>query len=412
MDIPRPPRPKRRPYVYAGLVVILAAVTVGFSRLKPAAPTIERPTLWTDRVRRGPMLRQVRGSGVLVPEQIRWISAVTAGRIERILVRPGASVEEDTELLELSNPDVQLEAPDADRQLNLAQSGLAGLEANLENGILAQRGVAVTTQTEFQEAKRAAASAEKLSADHLISGNELERARDRVVEMTARLESEKKRLEVLERTSTTQLKLERAQVERLTAISSFHQGRVSAMHVRAGARGVLQEMSLEVGQWVNPGALLAKVAQPERLKAVVRIPETQAKDVKLGQHAVIDTRNGTVPGAVVRIDPAVQDGTVSVDVALDGALPSGARPDLSVDGTIEIERIANTLFVGRPAEGQAGETVGLFKLLGGHDAVRVQVKLGRVSVNAVEVVSGLAAGDEVILSDMSRWDNVDRLRIR
>jgi multidrug resistance efflux pump len=398
--------------VYAGLVVILAAVTVGFSRLKPAAPTIERPTLWTDRVRRGPMLRQVRGSGVLVPEQIRWISAVTAGRIERILVRPGASVEEDTELLELSNPDVQLEAPDADRQLNLAQSGLAGLEANLENGILAQRGVAVTTQTEFQEAKRAAASAEKLSADHLISGNELERARDRVVEMTARLESEKKRLEVLERTSTTQLKLERAQVERLTAISSFHQGRVSAMHVRAGARGVLQEMSLEVGQWVNPGALLAKVAQPERLKAVVRIPETQAKDVKLGQHAVIDTRNGTVPGAVVRIDPAVQDGTVSVDVALDGALPSGARPDLSVDGTIEIERIANTLFVGRPAEGQAGETVGLFKLLGGHDAVRVQVKLGRVSVNAVEVVSGLAAGDEVILSDMSRWDNVDRLRIR
>jgi multidrug resistance efflux pump len=385
---------------------------VGFGRLKPAAPTVERGTLWTDTVKRGPMLREVRGTGTLQPEQIRWISSVTAGRIERILKRPGTAVEQDTELLELSNPDVQLEALDAERQLTLSQAELASLEASLQNGVLAEECVVVTTHTEFMDAKRSAAGAEKLASEGLISGNELDRARDRVEEMTTRYESEKKRLEVMKSTSLTQLELQRAQVERLRAIARFHQGRVASMHVRAGARGVLQVMALEVGQWVNPGELLAKVAQPDRLKAVVRIPETQAKDVQLGQRVSIDTHNGTVPGKVVRIDPAVQEGTVAVDVELDGSLPQGARPDLSVDGTIEIERIANTLYVGRPAEGQAGSTVGLFKLVsGGKDGMRVSVRLGRTSVNTVEVLQGLAQGDEVILSDMSRWDGVDRVRI-
>jgi multidrug resistance efflux pump len=413
LDVPRPPRPKRKPYIYAGIVVGILAATVGFGQLKPAAPTVERATLWTDTVKRGPMLRQVRGTGTLVPEQMRWISAVTAGRIERILVRPGFPVEEATELLELSNPDVQLQALDADRQLTLARAELASLESALENGVLSQEGLVSSTHTEYMEAKRAEASAEKLSADGLISGYERERAKDKVAEMTTRLDSERRRLEVLKRSAQTQTALQRQQVQRLEAIARFHQGRVASMHVRAGAKGVLQEMTLEVGQWVNPGQLLAKVAQPEKLKAVLRVPETQAKDVTIGQAVVVDTHNGTVKGRVVRVDPSVQEGTVSVDVALEGQLPQGARPDLSVDGTIEIERIANTLFVGRPAEGQSGSTVGIFKLSpGGKEATRVSVKLGKSSVNTVEVLQGLATGDEVILSDMSRWDGVDRVRLR
>jgi multidrug resistance efflux pump len=413
LDIPRPPRPKRKPYIYTGIAVALILATVGFSQLRPAAPTVEGGSLWTDVVKRGPMLRQVRGTGTLVPEQIRWISALTAGRIERVLVHSGAQVDENTELLELSNPDVQLEALDADRQLTLAQASLASLEASLENGVLSQQGLVSTTHSEFMEARRAMAAAERLSAQDLVSGYELERARDRVQEMTTRYESEKKRLEVMKNTSLSQLELQRAQVERLRAIARFHQNRVASMHVKAGAKGTLQELTLEVGQWVNPGALLCKVAQPERLKAVVRVPETQAKDVAVGQRAVIDTHNGTVPGSVIRVDPTVLNGTVAVDVALEGSLPRGARPDLSVDGTIEIERISETLFVGRPAEGQGGGTVGLFKVEPGRKgAGRVSVQLGRASVNSIEVVQGLAAGDEVILSDMSRWDGVDRVRIK
>jgi multidrug resistance efflux pump len=394
-------------------VVAIAVATVGLGRMKPAAPTVDRGPLWTDRVKRGPMVRQVRGAGTLVPEQIRWISAVTAGRIERILVPVATTVEENTVLLEMSNPDVQLEALDAGRQLNLAEAEQASLEASLENGVLAQEGVMMSTHTEYLDAKRAAAAAERLAGDSLISGNELDRARDKLSEMQTRDQTEKKRLEVLKHTSETQLALQRSQVERLRAIARFHEGRVAAMRVRAGARGVLQDMSLQEGQWVNPGQLLAKVAQPERLKAVLRIAETQAKDVGLGQRAIVDTRNGTVAGHVARIDPGVQDGTVSVDVALDGALPAGARPDLSVDGTIEIERIANTLFVTRPADGQPGATLGLFRFSrDGHEATRVSVRLGRASVNTIEVLGGLAEGDEVILSDMSRWDGVDRVHIR
>ncbi len=413
MDVPRKPRPDRRPLYYGGAVLTLIAVTVGFSRLKPAAPSVERATLWTDVVQRGPMLRQVRGSGTLVPEQMRWIPAVTAGRIERIFVRPGTRVESSTVLLELSNPDVQLEALDADRQLSLAEQGLASLESSLTTGVIAQEGAVATAHSEHSEAKRAAAGAERLNQEGLISSNELERARDRVTEMATRYEGETKRLEVMRNSSHTQLDLQRAQVERLRAIARFHQGRVASMKVLAGAAGMLQEMNLEEGQWVNPGQLLGKVAQPERLKAVLRVPETQAKDVQIGQSVEVDTRNGKVSGVVSRIDPSVQEGTVSVDVSLQGELPAGARPDLSIDGTIEIERLGSVLHVGRPAMGSSGTTVGLFRLEpGGREAVRVPVRLGRTSVNHVEIVDGLDVGQEVILSDMSRWDNVDRVRIR
>lgn len=413
MDIPRAPRPRRRPYYYAAAVVALVLVTLGFSQLKPAAPTVEGATLWRDVVKRGPMLRQVRGTGTLVPEMMRWIPAVTAGRVERIHARAGVPVEPGTVLLELVNPDVQLEALDADRQLTLARQGLANLEATLSTSVLAQEAAVATMRSEFQEAKRAVASAERLAQEGLASQNEIGRARDRMEEMSTRYDAEQKRLEVLKNTTKTQMALQRAQVERLESIARFHEGRVASMKVLAGAKGVLQQMELEEGQWVNPGQLLAKVAQPERLKAVLRVPETQAKDVLVGQSAVVDTRNGTVAGRVFRIDPAVQDGTVLVDVALEGTLPQGARPDLSVDGTIEIEKLDDVLFVGRPADGQAGGTVGLFKVSpGGREAMRVAVRLGKTSVNSVEVVQGLEVGDEVILSDMSRWDGVDRVRIR
>jgi multidrug efflux pump subunit AcrA (membrane-fusion protein) len=247
----------------------------------------------------------------------------------------------------------------------------------------------------------------------MISNNELARARDRMAEMSTRFDSQKKRLEVMKATTTTQLSLQRAQVDRLRAIVNFQRGRVASMQVTAGSNGVLQEMNLEEGQWVNPGQLLAKVAQPERLKAVIRIPETQAKDVALGLSAVVDTRNGLAKGHVSRIDPSVQDGTVAVDVTLEGVLPQGARPDLSVDGTIEIDRLSNVLYVGRPADGQSGATLGLFKLVeGGNHAVRTNVRLGKASVNTVEIRDGLEVGDEVILSDMSRWDGVDRVHIK
>jgi len=413
VDIPRAPKPKRPPWLIIGGIVGLVVLTVGFSRLRPAAPTVDRSTLWIGRGTRGPMLRQVRGNGSLVPEQIRWISSVTAGRIERIFVRAGAQVEPNTVLLEMSNPDVQLEALDADRQLNLAEANLASLESNLKNSELSQEGVVASTHTEFMDAKRAVDAADKLASQGLISGNEVDRARDKMAEMQTRWETEKQRLDVVRTTTKTQLQLQRDQVSRLKAISSFHHGRVASMTVTAGARGTLQDLSLEEGQWVNPGALLAKVAQPERLKAVLRVPETQARDVQIGQSAQIDTHNGMVSGHVIRTDPSVQNGTVAVDVGLEGTLPKGARPDLSVDGVVEIERLKDVLSVNRPVDAQPNATIGLFKLTdGGKEAVRVNVQIGRTSVNAIEILGGLAQGDDVILSDMSRWDGDDRVRIR
>jgi multidrug resistance efflux pump len=396
-------------------VALIAVVltTVGLARLKPAVPSVEAGTLWMDTVKRGPMLREVRGPGTLVPEQIRWVSALTAGRVERIFVQPGARVESSTLLLELSNPDVQLESLDAQRQLTLAEAETASLRAQLETALLAQEAALATARSDYQEAKRGVAAAERLNQEGLNSTNEVERARDRATELETRLEAEEKRLDIARETIDTQLALRRSQVERLKAICEFHRTQVTSMRVTAGDKGVLQELPLQVGQWVNPGALLAKVVQPERLKAVLRIPETQAKDVVIGQKAVIDTRNGTVPGHVARIDPAVQEGAVAVDVGIDGKLPAGARPDLSVDGTVEIERLSNVLYVGRPAFGQSDGVVGMFKVVnGGRYAVRTQVRLGRSSVNTIEVIQGLQVGDRVILSELSQWDSADRIRLK
>jgi multidrug resistance efflux pump len=416
MDIARPSRARERRirriiYGAAGLVAI-SLITLGLSRLKPAAPSVERGTVWIDTVKRGPMLRQVRGPGTLVPEQIRWITNVTAGRVERILVEPGTPVETETVLLELSNPDVQLEALEAQRQLAVAEAEYLNRKATLETQMLANQATEATVEAEYLDAQRRAEASDELAEKGLIAEIEASRTRERAAELAKRREIEGRRVDVSTSTIAAQLAVQRAQIERLRAITEFREGHVQSMQVVAGAKGIVQEMPLEVGQWAAPGTTLAKVVEPGRLKAELRIPETQAKDVTVGQRASIDTRNGVVEGHVVRVDPAVQQGTVTVEVRLDGPLPRGARPDLSVDGTIEIERLTDVLFVGRPAYGQGESTVGIFRLApDGDEASRVQVRLGRSSVNTIEVVGGLDEGDRVILSDMSSWDAVDRIRL-
>lgn len=392
---------------------LLLLTTVGLARLGPASPEVESETLLIDAVRRGPMLRQVHANGILVPENQRIVSAVTAGRVDRVLARPGARVESGTVLVELSNPDVQLEALDAERQLKLAEADLASLKVTLETARLGQESALASARTELKEAKRAVAVAERLNAEGLGTAMEVERGRDRLAEAEQRFASETRRKELAEESLEAQVALRRADVERLRAIARFQQERVASMRVRAGAAGMVQALDLEPGQWVQSGQPLARVTSSDRLKAVLRVPESQARDVTLGQKVAVDTRNGIVAGLVSRADPAVQNGTVAVDVSFEGPMPRGARPDLSVDGTIEIDRLANVLFVGLPAEGGSETTTRLFRVESdGRAAVRVPVRLGRASFDAVEILDGLREGDRVILSEMSRWSNVDRVRLR
>jgi multidrug efflux pump subunit AcrA (membrane-fusion protein) len=445
VDIPRAPRPKRlRNALIAAGLVAAAGATVALTRLEPAAPTVERATLWVDTVRRGPLVRQVRAPGTLVPEHVRLVSALTAGRVEQMLVRPGTAVEAGTVLLEMSNPDVQLQQLEAERQLGAAEAQLVSLRTQLEAGSLQQQAAVATVTSEFNDARRNAEVFEALDKKGMSSAVEVARARDRARELAERQSLERQRLALSRQSLGRQLALEAANVERLRGVARFMRDRVAAMRVVAGEPGVLQEMNLDLGQWVVPGQVLARVAQPGRLKAELRVPETQAKDVALGQRVAVDTRTGTgdrgpgggdqpapgrtaaaapsmsttgvIPGRVTRVDPGVQNGTVTVEVALDppgGQLPRGARADLSVDGTIELERLPDVLSVGRPAYGQPESTVGLFRLSpDGAAAQRVQVVLGRASVTAVEVVRGLNPGDRVIVSDVSQWDAHDRLRIK
>ncbi len=415
MDIPRDTKSnKNRRWLYlGGGVTAVVVITVALGRLGPAAPSVDKATTYTDVVRRGEMVRRVRGPGTLVSEQIRWIAALTAGRVERKLLDPGAEVDSGTVLLILSNPDVEIQALEAQRQLTAAQAQLADLKTNLENQRLSQEGLVVTVRSQYREAMRSVANSVELAEKGLISEIELQNARDKAEEFEQRLDIERRRLAVMENAVDSQLTVQREQVERLRSIAEFQERRVGSMRVVAGVEGVLADLPLEEGQWVTPGANLARVVKPGRLKAQLRIPETQARDVAIGQVALIDTRSDTILGRVTRIDPAVQNGTVTVDVRLEGPLPKEARPDLSVDGTIEIERLEDVLYVGRPAYGQANSTVGLFKIVeGGDAAVRVNVRLGRSSVNTIEVLSGLQVADAVILSDMSAWDAHDRVRLR
>lgn len=414
MDIPKAKRKTRKPWVLAiaGASALLI-VTVGLSRLRPAAPSVERASVWLDTVKRGPMVRQVKGAGTLVPEYIRWLTADTAGRVERIHVRPGAPVKANTLLMELANPDVQLQALEAERQLASAQADLIKLRMELETERLGQESSVAAFTSESAEARRRAEASTLLHQKELIGDLEVRQTREKAEELSRRLELERRRLDVVASSMKDQLAAQQGQVERLKAVAQFRRNQVESMKVRAGEDGVLQDLPLELGQWVTPGVLLAKVVKPERLKAELRIAETQARDIQPGQKALVDTRNGVVEGTVARVAPAASQGTVRVEVSLPEELPRGARPDLTIEGTVELERLGNVLSVGRPAGAQPNGTMSLFRLMPGSDeAIRVPVQLGRGSVNAVEVVQGLQEGDQVVLSDMAAWDAVERVRLR
>ncbi len=417
MDIQRPDNArtkKIRRIVYAAAAVLFTGgVTIGVSRLRPAAPVVDRATIWTDEVKRGSMLRDVHGLGTLVPEDIRWIPAQTDSRVERIVLRPGAIVNPDSIILELSNPTLQRDALDAEYQLKAAQADYQNLKAQLDSELLNQKSVAANVRSEFEQAKIQHDVDEKLRAEGIGSDVTAKLSKVRAEQLAIRVKLEEERTKNAEDSAGTRLLAQQSRVEQQRALYALRRTELDALHVRAGIHGVLQLVPVEVGQHVTPGTNLARVADPKKLKAEIKIAETQAKDIVIGQKASIDTRNGIVSGQVSRTDPSVQNGTVTVDIAITGPLPQGARSDLSVDGTIEIENLKVVLFVGRPVNGQSGSTIGLFKLVNdGSEAVRVNVKLGKTSVNTIEILDGLKAGDKVILSDMSQWDAYDRVRLR
>jgi HlyD family secretion protein len=417
MDIPRKSGKRNRNlrrvlYTVAGVSVI-ALITYGVTRLKPAAPGVDRATVMIDTVKRGGMLRQVRGLGTLVPEDIRIIAAATQGRVERILVQPGTAVGAGTVLIELSNAELQQAAQDAEFQLKATEADLNNLRVKLESERMSQQAASATVKADYQQAKIQLDTDEQLGREGLVAPLNLKLSRVRVADLANRLQIEQKRLDVNSKAIEAQLAAQQAKIAQIQALAQLKRTQIASLHVTAGTSGVLQQMQVEVGQEVTPGTNLARVAEPQHLKAELKIAETQAKDVQLGQPVAVDTRNGVIPGRVSRIDPAVQGGTVTVDVALEGSLPQGARPDLSVDGTIELENLKNVLYVGRPAFGQANSTVGMFKLEdGGKTAIRVNVKLGRSSVNTIEVLEGLREGDQVILSDTSQWDAANRIQLK
>jgi HlyD family secretion protein len=420
MDISRPElgrrRRRRRALYSAAALLLLAGTTLGLSRLKPAAPRVDRHAIYTDTVKRGEMLRQVRGNGTLLPEEVNWVPAITAGRVERIRVLPGAEVKADTVLVELSNPEVEHAAFEAEWQLKAAQAQLSKLEVQLETERLGQEAQAAQLRAERSVAKLDAQADAELAAGGLVDRLTALRSQTKAEQLDIRCELEEKRLRSLQGSHDAQLAAQQADLERLRAVLELRRTQQARLQVRSGLDGVLQRLgdrdTLQVGQQLPAGALVARVANPARLKAEIKIVETQAKDVAPGQKAVVDTRNGKIAGHVVRVDPAVQNGTVTVDVALDEALPRGARPDLSVEGVIELERLADVLHVGRPVQGQADSLVGLFKVsAGGREAERVRVQLGRSSVNTIEVLAGLELGDTILLNDMSQYDAHDRVRL-
>ncbi len=418
MDIARPDikQKKIRQQWIAGTagVVVLAGAWFFVSRLKPAAPTVDRATVWTDTVKRGPMLRQVRGPGSLVPreDRIRLIPAETEATVVRIRVLPGAKVEPNTVLMDLVDPQLQQELLDAQLQLKGAQADYINTRAKVQSDLMDQKAAAATVVADHNQAQLQAQTDKSLYDLGVISGLTYSASKGKADELTTRTDLEKQRLTLNEKAIETQLAVQQTKVDQARALLALKQKQMDALSVRAGISGVLVELDHQVGEHVDTGATLAKVVQPDQLKASLKIAETQARDIQIDQPAEIDTHNGVITGKVMRIDPAVVNGTVTVDVELSGALPLGARPDLSVDGTIDLDRMANVLYVGRPAFGNENSTISLFKLSAdGKTAVRVPVKVGKASVNSIEVLEGLAEGDTVILSDMSRWDNTDKIRL-
>ena len=416
MDIQRPSQAKaklrKRIIIGVSVAAGLVAVTVLLARLKPAVPSVDKSLVWIDTVKRGPMVRQVRGPGTLVPVDIRWIAARTQGRVDRIVLLPGATVEPDSVILVLSNPDVTQAAVDAASQLNAGEADLANLRVQVQKDVLQAESDAASARANFEQARLRAQVNDQLFKDGLVSELDL-----KLSKVTAAQEEElnliaQKKYVFAKDTVKPTLAVKEAEVDRLTAQAKLKLAEADALNVRAGMRGILQVVPVEVGAQVQPGANLARVADPTRLKAEVQIAETQAKDVQIGQPAEIDTRNGIASGKVSRVAPSVQNGTVTVDVALPGELPAGARPDLSVDGVVELEHLDDVIFVGRPAFGQEHAMTNIFRLdADGVYADRTSVQLGRSSVNTIEIVKGLEPGDRVILSDMSQWDANDRIKL-
>ena len=416
MDVPREgvaaKKKKRRIMIIAATAVGVLLATFALSRLKPAVPSVDRSTVWIDTVKRGPMVRQVRGLGTLVPEEIRWIATSTECRVEKIVVWPGTHVEPDTVILELSSPDFEQSAHDAESKASAAEAELTTLRATLQRELLDQESITAKVHSEFEQAKMERQTNDQLSKNGLVADLVYKTSKVKEAELANRDEIEQKRLAFSRDSIEPQIASKQAAVDQAKQLAKLKMDQVEALHVKAGMSGVLQQLPVQIGQRVKIGDNLARVADPTKLKAQVKIAETQAKDILIDQKAEIDTRNGKVNGHVVRVDPAVEQGTVTVDVAIDGELPKGARPDLSVDGTIELERLDNVVFVGRPAFGQENNTVGIFKLVSGsNEAVRTPVKLGKSSVNTIEIQNGLQPGDQVILSDTSAWDAHERIRL-
>jgi HlyD family secretion protein len=416
MDVPRPSRARQqrlRRAFYGGAALLAAAIlTIGVASLKSAAPRLDRSAVWIDTVKRGPLLREVRGIGTLVPEDIRWIPAATEGRIDRILLRPGTAVTPDSVVLELVNPQLDQELQDARLKQQSAEAALQNLRLQTENERLQQQSAAAALEAESAKAKMQADMNEALSEQRLVSALTLKQSKLDAEQWQVRSELAGEQLATYQASLAARLAVQQSTLDQAGALLLLKEQQHEALRVRAGIAGILQLVPVAVGQQVATGTNLARVANPARLKAEIKIAETQARDIQVGQRATVDTRNGIVEGRVVRIDPSVQNGTRTVDVAFNSELPKGAVPDLSVDGTIEIERLVDVVYVGRPAFGQEQRTIGLFRLGGDGEAVRVPVTLGRMSVNAAEVVSGVRPGDQVILSDMSAWDSVERVRLQ
>lgn len=416
MDVPRKSAARKRRIRRIILMVVIIGVAGGItyavSRLEKADPGVEITTLLMDTVKRGTIPRQVRGLGVLVPEEIRWIPAATDGRVERILIKPGTTVTADTVIMELSNPTVVRDSLDADSQLKASEAELKRLEIHLQSEYLRQKAESAKVQSDYSQAKLQADTHEGLAKDGLIANLTAKLSRVNEQELANRNSIEKERLDIMTDSIKAQIAVQREQVDQRRALYQLRRGQLDALHVRAGISGVLQQVPVQEGEQVGPAAKLARVARPDKLKAELKIAETQTKDLELGQRTSVDTRTGIVIGYVSRIDPASENGTVKVDIRLEGDLPRGARPDQSVEGTIELERLEDILYVGRPVHGQENSTIGLFK----YDpqtgrASRVQVRLGRSSVSTIEILEGLQLGDQVVLSDMSQWDGYERVRV-
>ncbi len=420
MDIARPDAKKKKrfrqiAYGVAGLIAIVL-ITGALHTLKPAAPSVDKATLWPGTVQRGPMLREVRGLGTLVPETILLIPAQTDGQIAQRYLLPGTPVKKDTVIFAMSNPELQQAAMDAGYQLKGSEAELNNLKAQLQNQLMDQKAKAAVVRSAFHQAQIQRETNAELFKLGLTSDVILRTSQVAEEELGKQNDIAEKQVETFANSIDAQIAVQQAKVDQLHALAQLKQSQVEELKIRPGIDGMLQELDVEVGQKVTAGTVLARVAQPQHLKAQLKIAETQAKDIVIGQKATIDTHNGIIQGHVTRIDPAVQNGTVTVDCSLEGQLPTSLRSDLSVEGTVELERLSDVLFVGRPVHGEANSTIGLFKTTGpwndASEATRVQVQVGRTSVNSVEVVKGLQVGDTVILSDMSQWDNFDRIQLK